>query len=90
MNYRNFGQFLFEASETAEDRKKDKDMADKLKAAKQAEVKAKEDLDKIESDKDAKPEDVAKAKLVYTKAAATSTQISADIKLKGLEDKKEE
>lgn len=85
--YKSFGQFLFEASETAEDRKKNKDMADKLKKAKEAEAKAKTELSKVERDSDAKPEEVAKAKLVATKTDAAATQISADIKLKALSEK---
>jgi hypothetical protein len=86
MSYKNFGQFLFEASEAAEDRAKDKAMVDKLKTAKQAEVKAKKDLDKIENDKDAEQKEVAKAKLVHTKAEAAATQATADIQLKKLEE----
>lgn len=90
MNYKSFGQFLFEASEAAEDRKKDKAMVDKLKAAKQAEIKAKKDMEEVERDKESEQEDIAKAKLIHTKANAAATQISADIKLKNLEDKKED
>jgi hypothetical protein len=86
MNYKNFGQFLFEASEATEDREKDKAMIDKLKTAKQAEIKAKKDLDKIEGDKDAEQKDVVKAKLIHKKAEATATQASADIQLKKLEE----
>ena len=86
MNYKNFGQFLFEASEASEDREKDKAMVDKLKTAKEAELKAKKDLDKIEGDKDAEQKEVAKAKLIHKKAEATATQASADIQLKKLEE----
>ena len=86
MNYKNFSQFLFESSEAADARAKDKAMVDKLKTAKQAEVKAKKDLDKIENDKDAEKKEVAKAKLVHTKAEAAATQATADIQLKKLED----
>jgi len=85
--YKSFGQFLFEASETAEERKKKKDMQDKLVKAKQAETKAKQDLNKIEKDKDAESEDITKAKLIATKADAATTQIDADIKLKAMQDK---
>ena len=88
--YKSFGQFLFEASETTEERKKAKDMADKLKAAKQATIKAKEVLSDVESDKDSEDEEIKKAKLTATKASAAAVQIDADIKLKALADKPKE
>jgi len=84
--YKSFGQFLFEASETAEERKKDKDMADKLKSAKEAEDKAKADLEKTVKDGDASSEDIKKAKLVSAKTGAEVTKLDAEIKLKAMED----
>jgi hypothetical protein len=87
--YKSFGQFLFEASETAEERKKKKDMQDKLVKAKQAEAEAKKNLNKVEGDKDAEAKDVAKAKLIAAKTDAAVTQIDADIKLKAMDDKPE-
>ena len=89
MSYKNFGQFLFEASETAEERKKQKDMVDKLKAAKEAEAKAKEALDKVENKDDVKQDEITKAKLIHKKAEAGTDSISADIQLKSLEKKAE-
>lgn len=89
MNYKNFGQFLFEASDAAEDRKKQKDMIDKLKAAKEAEAKAKEALDKVEDKDDAEQDEITKAKLVHKKAEAGKDSIAADIQLKNLEKKAE-
>jgi hypothetical protein len=88
--YKSFGQFLFEASETTEERKKAKDMADKLKAAKQATVKAKEVLNDVEGDKDSDGTEIKKAKLTATKASAAAVQIDADIKLKALAEKPKE
>jgi hypothetical protein len=87
MNYKNFGQFLFEASDAAEDRKKSKDMTDKLKKAKETEAKAKETLDKVESKDDVKRDELIKAKLIHKKAEAGTDSISADIQLKNLEKK---
>ncbi len=87
MNYKNFGQFLFEASEAAEERKKNKDMVDKLKKAKEAEAKAKEALDKVENKDDVKQDEIVKAKLIHKKAEAGTDSISADIQLKNLEKK---
>lgn len=89
MNYKNFGQFLFEASDAAEERKKQKDMVDKLKAAKEAEAKAKEALDKVENKDDVKQDEVTKAKLIHKKAEAGKDSIAADIQLKSLEKKAE-
>jgi hypothetical protein len=93
MNYKNFSQFLFESSEAADARAKDKAMVDKLKTAKEADLKAKKELTKVENDKDASNKEVAKAKLVSKKAEAVATQASTDIQLKKLEEapeKKEE
>ena len=50
-------------------------------------TKAKQDLNKIEKDKDAESADITKAKLIATKADAATTQIDADIKLKAMQDK---
>lgn len=86
MNYKNFSQFLFESSEAADNRAKDKAMVDKLKTAKEADLKAKKELTKVENDKDASNKEVAKAKLVSKKAEAVATQASTDIQLKKLEE----
>jgi len=84
--YKSFGQFLFESSESAEERKKDKDMADKLKAAKEAEAKAKSELEKTIKGEDVSSEDIKKAKLVSAKTGAEVTKLDAEIKLKAMED----
>ena len=86
MNYKNFSQFLFESSEAADNRAKDKAIVDKLKTAKEADLKAKKELTKVENDKDASNKEVAKAKLVSKKAEAVATQASTDIQLKKLEE----
>ena len=84
--YKSFGQFLFEASQTAEERKKEKDMTDKLKTAKETESKAEDNLEKTLKDKDASSEDIKKAKLTSVKANAETTKIDAEIKLKAMGD----
>ncbi len=86
MNYKNFAQFLFESSEAADDRAKDKAMIDKLQKAKEADAKAKEALNDVENDKDADDKEILKAKLISKKAEAAKTQASADIQLKKLEE----
>lgn len=84
--YKSFGQFLFEASKTAEDVRKEKDMLDKLKDAKKADGTAAKDLENTIKDKDASQDDVKRARLVATKTEATVDKLDAEIKLKAMED----
>jgi hypothetical protein len=83
--FKDFGNFLFESTDS-EERQKEKDQAEKLKKAKAAAADAKSKLDSTENDKEASPEDRAKAKLIYIKNTAIVTQLESDAKLKGLED----
>ena len=61
-------------------------MADKLKAAKEAEAKAKSELEKTIKGEDVSSEDIKKAKLVSAKTGAEVTKLDAEIKLKAMED----
>jgi hypothetical protein len=83
--FKDFGNFLFESTDS-EERQKEKDQAEKLKKAKAAAADAKSKLDSTENDKEASDEDRAKAKLIYIKNTAIVTQLESDAKLKALED----